>query len=124
MMKTRSSKLFFVIFFQSVLIFPAFVLANNPSIQEKNIPDSQPSIQNEIKSEQSGEKGGVYAVGREFKEAGGEIKKGGETVGQFFSGIGRSVKNFFTGGNNQPKETPSNEPNKSDPLDHRGDEVK
>ncbi len=124
-MQTKNQRLFFTIFFQFVLFVSQLGLASNSSVQEKNIPDSQPSTQNELQQEKSDQKGGVYSVGREFKEAGQEIKTGGAEVGKFFTKVGRSVKSFFTGekeNNNQNSSQPL--PAKSDPLDHRGDEAK
>lgn len=56
----------------------------------------------------TGEKGGIYVVGRGFKTAGHEmeggfkaagrgIKKGGQATGHAFQKTGTSIKNFFTG---------------------------
>lgn len=56
----------------------------------------------------TGEKGGIYVVGRAFKTAGhsmeggfkaagGGIKKGGKATGRAFQKTGHSIKNFFTG---------------------------
>jgi hypothetical protein len=62
----------------------------------------------------TGEKGGIYVVGRAFKSAGhsmGEgfkaagrgIKKGGVATGHAFQKAGHSIKNFFTGEKDAPK---------------------
>ncbi len=124
-MQKKIRGLFFIVFFQFALLISQFSLASNSLVQEKNIPDSQPSTQSELQQEKSDQKGGVYSVGREFKEAGQEIKTGGAEVGKFFTKVGRSVKSFFTGekeNNNQNSSQQS--PAKSDPLDHRGDDTK
>ncbi len=124
-MQTKIRGLFFIVFFQFALLVSQLSLASNSSVQEKNIPDSQPSTQSELQQERSDQKGGVYSVGREFKEAGQEIKKGGTEVGKFFTKVGRSVKSFFTGEKeNNNQNSPQQSPAKSDPLDHRGDDAK
>jgi hypothetical protein len=70
--------------------------------------------QSEVKGDEkpvgakSGEKGGIYTVGRAFKKAGTSmesgfkaagrgIKKGGHTMGRGFKKAGRSIHDFFTG---------------------------
>lgn len=123
-MQTKIRGLFFIVFFQFALLVSHFGLASNSSVQEKNLPDSRPSTQNELQPEQSDQKGGVYSVGREFKEAGKEIKTGGEEIGKFFTRVGRSVKGFFTGESSGNNQNDSKQAPKSDPLDHRGDDAK
>ena len=124
-MQTKKTRFVFIIFFQFALLISPFGWASNSSVQEKNLSDSQPSTQNELQPQRSDEKGGIYSVGREFREAGEELKAGGAEVGKFFTKVGRSVKSFFTGEKESNNQSSSQQlPVKSDPLDHRGDEVK
>ena len=62
----------------------------------------------------SGEKGGIYVVGRGFKTAGSEMEKGfkaagngivkgGKATGRGLKKAGGSIKNFFTGEGNGKK---------------------
>ena len=62
----------------------------------------------------SGQKGGIYVVGRGFKSAGHGmekgfkaagrgIEKGGKATGHAFQKAGHATKNFFTGEKDEPK---------------------
>ena len=62
----------------------------------------------------SGQKGGIYVVGRGFKTAGSEMEKGfktaghgivkgGKATGHAFKKAGGAVKDFFTGETNDKK---------------------
>jgi len=77
------------------------------------------TVQSDAKDEKpvggkSGEKGGIYTVGRGFKTAGGAMEggfktaghgivKGGKATGHAFKKAGGAVKNFFTGENGDKK---------------------
>lgn len=82
---------------------------------------NQKTVQSDAKDEKpvgghSGQKGGIYVVGRGFKTAGGEMEKGfktaghgivkgGKATGHAFKKAGGAIHDFFTGesGNNKKK---------------------
>jgi len=82
-----------------------------PLFAETTHSDSH--VSNDTKKQDSvggktGEKGGIYVVGRGFKKAGSEMEKGfkaaghgivkgGKATGHAFQKAGHATKNFFTG---------------------------
>jgi hypothetical protein len=96
--------LFMALIFALGFLSPAFAETSEDS---KASASSEKSV-----GSGTGEKGGIYVVGRGFKKAGGEmekgfkaagrgIKKGGQATGSAFKKAGGSIKNFFTGEKNE-----------------------
>ncbi len=97
-MKRQGLLLTFIIAFSLLLTFPSTSVTGS---------DSEKSSQTHSDAEEksvggsSGEKGGIYVVGRGFKKAGKTMEKGfvkaGKSMDKGFKKAGRSIKNFFTG---------------------------
>ena len=105
----RRLALFFAFFWMVSVALPASGLA------EETKSRSQETVEQDAKGDddkpvgaESGKKGGIYAVGRGFKTAGGEMEKGfkaagrgivkgGKATGRGFKKAGGAIKNFFTG---------------------------
>ena len=112
----------FAQFFAFFWIFSACLSA--PLFAEEQKSRSQETVEQDAKGDddkpvgaESGKKGGIYAVGRGFKTAGGEMEKGfkaagrgivkgGKATGRGFKKAGGAIKNFFTGesGNDKKEE--------------------
>ncbi len=108
-MKKQTFALVILALFCLSVTLPATTFAENT--QSSKSDDEKPV------GSKSGEKGGIYVVGRGFKTAGHEmgegfkaagkgIKKGGKATGRAFKKAGGSVKDFFTGEKSDEEKEP------------------
>ncbi len=97
----------------AILLLSFFALSLHPSTARATEAKDPKTVQQDAKEDkpvggESGQKGGIYVVGRGFKTAGHGMEqgfkaagrgivKGGKATGRAFKKAGGSIKNFFTG---------------------------
>lgn len=125
-----------VLFLLFVFTFStSFAICSPTPVQERDLNESSPAPGTPGTPSANEEKGGIYEVGREFKEAGHEVAKGFKKVGRgvktgavktggAFKKVGRKIKNFFTGEKEAPKQAQEQNNATENHLDHVGDEAK